>query len=574
MSDPTATEQTIFHKRRLRAVLYLRVSSQGQVDTDYDPEGNSIPAQRTACQRKAAEFDADIIEEYVDPGRSALEVKNRPEFQKMMARIRNEKDVDYVIVYARSRMHRNATDALMTRRELKQLGVTMVSVRDYTDDSDVGEMVGTILDAVNEYQSRASGADISYKMEAKAKNGGTPGRAKLGYRNITEEIEGRNINTVAVDHERAPYVQSMFTLYATGKYSFPELREAVTEAGLRTRPTKKYPTGRPISIHKIGQLLRDRYYLGYVVHKGQEYPGRHEALIDADLFARVQKVLDTQRGGGTRERVHSHPLKGLLSCARCGAKLYLDRSKSSRGNLYFYFLCLGLRDHSCDLPRIPVGLVQACIENHFTTLRLPESVSRAIRGSLNSSASERQQTDRRLRRRLKLEHARLQEQQRQFLDLVGHPDWPIDLLNAKMRDLGDQINTIAERLEDKEQDMVTKAGDALSEVLEILADPRGLFRRLDDHGQRRLSRACFDQLYVNADEHTDAPVIERDRVKHPIAPLLGAYEKRQRVNHPLASARSSKAICADNDLLVELRGFEPLTFSMPWKRATNCAKAP
>ena len=27
-------------------------------------------------------------------------------------------------------------------------------------------------------------------------------------------------------------------------------------------------------------------------------------------------------------------------------------------------------------------------------------------------------------------------------------------------------------------------------------------------------------------------------------------------------------------LLVELRGFEPLTSSMPWKRATNCAIAP
>jgi hypothetical protein len=26
--------------------------------------------------------------------------------------------------------------------------------------------------------------------------------------------------------------------------------------------------------------------------------------------------------------------------------------------------------------------------------------------------------------------------------------------------------------------------------------------------------------------------------------------------------------------VVELRGFEPLTSSMPWKRATNCAIAP
>jgi site-specific DNA recombinase len=30
-------------------VRYLRVSSSGQVDTDYNPEGISLPAQRKAC---------------------------------------------------------------------------------------------------------------------------------------------------------------------------------------------------------------------------------------------------------------------------------------------------------------------------------------------------------------------------------------------------------------------------------------------------------------------------------------------------------------------------------------------
>jgi hypothetical protein len=36
------------------------------------------------------------------------------------------------------------------------------------------------------------------------------------------------------------------------------------------------------------------------------------------------------------------------------------------------------------------------------------------------------------------------------------------------------------------------------------------------------------------------------------------------------------AKCASDQVsgLVELRGFEPLTSSMPWKRATNCAIAP
>ena len=36
-----------------RAMVYLRVSTPSQVNTDYDPEGISLPAQRKACYRKA-----------------------------------------------------------------------------------------------------------------------------------------------------------------------------------------------------------------------------------------------------------------------------------------------------------------------------------------------------------------------------------------------------------------------------------------------------------------------------------------------------------------------------------------
>jgi hypothetical protein len=38
------------------SVLYLRVSSKGQVNTDYDPEGISIPTQRAAGKARAKEL--------------------------------------------------------------------------------------------------------------------------------------------------------------------------------------------------------------------------------------------------------------------------------------------------------------------------------------------------------------------------------------------------------------------------------------------------------------------------------------------------------------------------------------
>ena len=53
MSEPLPEGQAIAEPT---AVLYLRVSTPSQVKTDYDPEGISIPAQRKACLRKAAQL--------------------------------------------------------------------------------------------------------------------------------------------------------------------------------------------------------------------------------------------------------------------------------------------------------------------------------------------------------------------------------------------------------------------------------------------------------------------------------------------------------------------------------------
>ena len=118
---------------------------------------------------------------------------------------------------------------------------------------------------------------------------------------------GREVRTVVVDPERGPLVRMAFELYATGTYGFHALIQALTDAGLRTRPTRRYPA-RPISINSLGNLLRNRYYLGYVTHNGQEHAGRHQPLVTPELFERVQHMLQAHRAGGTRERNHNHYL--------------------------------------------------------------------------------------------------------------------------------------------------------------------------------------------------------------------------------------------------------------------------
>ena len=207
-----------------RAVLYLRVSTSSQVNTDYDPEGISIPAQRQACQRKAEQLGVEIVGTYIEPGKTATSIDKRPVFQEMLARIKADHDVDYVIVYHFSRIFRNTIDAAITKKELNKCGTRVVSTILDMGDSPESAMVESIIHAVDQYQSQASGADISYKMGEKARRGGTLGRARLGYLNTRDHVDGREIRIVSPDPERAPLITRAYELYATGDYTLEAWR--------------------------------------------------------------------------------------------------------------------------------------------------------------------------------------------------------------------------------------------------------------------------------------------------------------------------------------------------------------
>lgn len=109
------------------AVLYLRVSTPGQVHTDYDPEGISLPAQRKACTRKAEQLGMSVVGEYMEAGVSGRGTQHRLEFQKMLARIKTQQDVDCVIVHKLSRLARNRIDEALVMDQFNRLGVTLVS---------------------------------------------------------------------------------------------------------------------------------------------------------------------------------------------------------------------------------------------------------------------------------------------------------------------------------------------------------------------------------------------------------------------------------------------------------------
>jgi hypothetical protein len=113
-------------------------------------------------------------------------------------------------------------------------------------------------------------------MTQKAKAGGTPAMVPLGYLNVREMVEGREVRTVTIDPERGPLIREAFELYATGEWTLRTLLDHLTGRSLRSRATRKRGP-QPLSLSRLGAILRSRYYIGYVYYRGAEYCGRHEA---------------------------------------------------------------------------------------------------------------------------------------------------------------------------------------------------------------------------------------------------------------------------------------------------------
>src|SRR5699024_7120607 len=140
--------------------------------------------------------------------------------------------------------------------------------------------------------------------------------------------------------------------------------------------------------------------------------------------------------------------------------------------------------------------------------------------------------------------------------LAAHFADAIDLETLKRHQ--DRIRTgladIDRRLA-SEHDHHTGARKQLSTALSLLVDCATLYARTNDQGKRLANQALTDGIEISEDDR------DKIRLAEPIAPLA-------------PEPTSTDVRCSSTSSIVELRGFEPLAFSLRTRRATNCATAP
>jgi site-specific DNA recombinase len=368
-----------------QALAYYRVSTSEQANTSYDDEGFSIQAQRDYCGRKATDLPARIVAEFVDKGKSAR-TNDRPELQALLKRIAEDPDIKYVIVHKLDRLARNREDDVQIGVFLAKHGVKLVSATENIDETPSGKLVHGIMATIAEWYSGNLSQEARKGMRKKVEIGGTPGKAPLGYRNIRDKRQGKDIGLIVVDEIMGPIITDAFRLYATGDYTLSTLTDELNHQGLRLPETKSLPE-RPVHIQHIHRILHNPYYKGVITYSGVEYDGGHDKLVGADTFDTVQALLTARNLNKDKRRKHPHPLKGNLFCARCGRRMGISAPTNRYGTTYPYFYCLGRQKDtsSCDQPYVSVTELEQAVADYFRRVRLPEARLEALRQEILAS---------------------------------------------------------------------------------------------------------------------------------------------------------------------------------------------
>jgi DNA invertase Pin-like site-specific DNA recombinase len=147
----------------------------------------SLPAQRAACARKAASLGAEIVESFVERGESGTSRHRRNALTALLDRV-GEGDIDYVIVHKVDRLARRRADDVAIAEAIRATGAKLVSVSENIDETPSGMLLHGIMTSIAEFYSMNVAAEVMKGTSEKARRGGTPGRATIGYLNVRELV--------------------------------------------------------------------------------------------------------------------------------------------------------------------------------------------------------------------------------------------------------------------------------------------------------------------------------------------------------------------------------------------------
>ncbi|TXH17261.1 MAG: recombinase family protein [Gammaproteobacteria bacterium] len=332
-----------------RCAVYTRKSTEDGLEKEF----NSLDAQYEACAAYALSQKHEgwelICERYDDGGFSGGNME-RPGLKRLMADVAAGK-VDIILVYKIDRLTRSLADFAKIVDVLDTAKASFVSItQSFNTTTSMGRLTLNMLLSFAQFEREVTGERIRDKIAASKRKGmWMGGPLPLGY-----DVDNRRL---IVNAKEADLVRQIYQRYLE-LGSVVELADDLNAKGYTTkvqlRASGPHRGGCAFRRGTLYHLLSNPIYRGKIIHKGEVYPGEHEAVVPEDLFEAVQAKLKANASGTSRRLRGQQPslLTGILQDSNGRA---MTPSPASKGKAQRYRYYVTRPDQTTDQPAYRVS---------------------------------------------------------------------------------------------------------------------------------------------------------------------------------------------------------------------------
>jgi DNA invertase Pin-like site-specific DNA recombinase len=344
----------------MRCAIYTRKSSEEGLEQAF----NSLDAQREACAAFVLSQKHEgwtVLPTLYDDGGFSGGTMDRPALQRLLSDIRAG-EVDVVMVYKIDRLTRSLFDFAKIVEAFDAQGVSFVSItQQFNTTTSMGRLTLNVLLSFAQFEREVAGERIRDKIAASKKKGmWMGGLPSLGY-----DVQNRKL---VVNEEEAGTVVHIFWRYVELR-SVRALQAELDAAEIRSK-RRILADGTPFGGQKLSRgalylMLQNRIYRGDITHKGNAYPGEHPAIVDRNLWDKVQAILAENRVDRATGADAKQPslLAGLIF-DESGERLTPSHA-AKKGTRYRYYvsksLIVGIAKDKSTGRRIPAANLETLV---------------------------------------------------------------------------------------------------------------------------------------------------------------------------------------------------------------------
>lgn len=503
-------------------------------------DGYSLEAQKERLIKFAEFQDMEVVREYCDAGKSGKSITGRPEFQRMLQDVSEERDgVAFILVFKLSRFGRNAADVLNSLQFIQDYGVNLICVEDGIDSSkDSGKLTITVLSAVAEIERENILVQTMEGRKQKAREGKwNGGQAPFGY-----DLDSKN-STLVVNEEEAEIVRIIYDKFVHTDMGADAICNYLNQRGY----TKKKVRGYELNYFARGlimKILDNPVYTGknitekvkgtrdeYRRVKTDDYllaDGLHEAIVDEETWeaARKKRKRTGVKWNKTHSLEHEHILSGLLKCPVCGAGMAgtVRRRKNKKSGEYkddFYYRCQHRRkideEHFCDFkPSLNQNKINAEVEWFIRGMiadeRFHEYIGERLQEKVDVSNLEEE------RDQLKGQLQQVVGAKNKLLVMLDTLDAGDKHYARKFQDMQDRLDNLYDRISgfeneiaDVEEKIKAAYGRQISEkqLYQILQKFDILYAEMTDIEKKEFMQLFIDAIELYPEKMDDGRIIRQ-----------------------------------------------------------------